>query len=556
MHLFLHMFNMDGGSPSYWSEIFRKLPFYHGCHNVSGLYETNVAIVLVCSAFVHFPVLNSSLGLLLSFFPYAILQGMFAHFPFSSGSNNGFPVVEAFGSFIMDIFTSKSDLDLSINFSREEAVFPRDRMISVLKKFARRLYALQSRGHVFGVQPITRARVPILKVWDSGTGIECDISVENKDGMARSKILAIISTIDERFRKLSFMMKAWAKVHGINSSKDRTLNSLSIISIVAFHLQTRSPPILPPFSALFKDGTDLTSLENVVRGFQRFGRVNKESLAELFVTLFIKLSSVETLWPHGLCVSIYEGSWIFKTWNSKVGNISVEDFTDRSQNVARSVGKAEVEKIYQCIHLSLRHMSSFIKGQIQAPMLKELLFGTDVFTPGELVTNSAKVNLKRRSSLHDSAVPIKRLHRTEAIGENRAYDPWKQAAFSTSIHPSSNLQQWGNGVQPQLGAQAAPNGLEWSQSLNPPAQMHYNSGWPAWTQGFQRTPLVFGGSYRLNPMAQIPNNGVVQTSMGYNNNAGGWPHKVRFEGMHDRDPAYRVHYNGPGHTRTTYSRIS
>lgn len=234
----------------------------------------------------------------------------------------------------------------------------------------------------------------------------------------------------------------------------------------------------------------------------------------------------------------------------------MEDFTDRSQNVARSVGKAEVEKIYQCIHLSLRHMSSFIKGQIQAPMLKELLFGTDVFTPGELVTNSAKVNLKRRSSLHDSAVPIKRLHRTEAIGENRAYDPWKQAAFSTSIHPSSNLQQWGNGVQPQLGAQAAPNGLEWSQSLNPPAQMHYNSGWPAWTQGFQRTPLVFGGSYRLNPMAQIPNNGVVQTSMGYNNNAGGWPHKVRFEGMHDRDPAYRVHYNGPGHTRTTYSRIS
>lgn len=148
MHLFLHMFNIDGGSPSYWSEIFRKLPFYHGCHNVSGLYETNVAIVLVCSAFVHFPFLNSSLGLLLSFFPYAILQAMFAHFPFSSGSNNGFPVVEAFGSFIMDIFTSKSDLDLSINFSREEAVFPRDRMISVLKKFARRLYALQSKFQI------------------------------------------------------------------------------------------------------------------------------------------------------------------------------------------------------------------------------------------------------------------------------------------------------------------------------------------------------------------------------------------------------------------------
>lgn len=32
-------------------------------------------------------------------------------------------------------------------------------------------------------------------------------------------------------------MKAWAKENDINSSKDRTLNSLSIILLVAFHLQ-------------------------------------------------------------------------------------------------------------------------------------------------------------------------------------------------------------------------------------------------------------------------------------------------------------------------------
>lgn len=36
---------------------------------------------------------------------------------------------------------------------------------------------------------------------------------------------------------LLLQMKFWAKVHGINSSKDRTMNSLSIISLVAFHLQ-------------------------------------------------------------------------------------------------------------------------------------------------------------------------------------------------------------------------------------------------------------------------------------------------------------------------------
>lgn len=34
-------------------------------------------------------------------------------------------------------------------------------------------------------------------------------------------------------------MKTWAKVHNINSSKDGTLNSLSIILLVTFHLQVR-----------------------------------------------------------------------------------------------------------------------------------------------------------------------------------------------------------------------------------------------------------------------------------------------------------------------------
>lgn len=39
------------------------------------------------------------------------------------------------------------------------------------------------------------------------------------------------------FFSLPLQMKVWAKVHDINSSKDHTLNSLSIILLVAFHLQ-------------------------------------------------------------------------------------------------------------------------------------------------------------------------------------------------------------------------------------------------------------------------------------------------------------------------------
>ena len=53
---------------------------------------------------------------------------------------------------------------------------------------------------------ITGARVPILKITDRGTGIECDISVENRDGIAKSRIIRMVSSIDHRFQKLSFLV--------------------------------------------------------------------------------------------------------------------------------------------------------------------------------------------------------------------------------------------------------------------------------------------------------------------------------------------------------------
>lgn len=40
-----------------------------------------------------------------------------------------------------------------------------------------------------------------------------------------------------RYDLLFLQMKAWAKAQNINSSRDKTLNSLSIILLVAFHLQ-------------------------------------------------------------------------------------------------------------------------------------------------------------------------------------------------------------------------------------------------------------------------------------------------------------------------------
>nr|GME07704.1 protein HESO1-like [Ipomoea batatas] len=198
------------------------------------------------------------------------------------GCSRDIPRVVEFGSFTMDLFAAKSDLDLSVNFSNVD--IPRDRKISTLKKLAKKLNLLQRSGHVHGVNPITRAIVPVLKVIDSGTGVECDISVGNKDGILKSKILYFVSLIDESYHQL-----------------------------------------------------------------MNFGS-------------------------------------------------KVEDFTDRSQNVARAVGESEMKRINDCIHLSIERISDFLSCRMEGYALSEFLFGKDVALSVSGVTMNCNTNVTKSNA--------------------------------------------------------------------------------------------------------------------------------------------------------------
>uniref|UniRef100_A0A0D9XH27 Poly(A) RNA polymerase mitochondrial-like central palm domain-containing protein n=1 Tax=Leersia perrieri TaxID=77586 RepID=A0A0D9XH27_9ORYZ len=303
------------------------------------------------------------------------------------GNNNGFPVVEAFGSFTMDLFTPRSDLDLSVNFTDDtEDKYARKKKISVVRKIAKRLYSHQRNGIFCGVLPVVTARVPIVNVIDRGTGIECDITVENKDGMTRSMIFKFISSLDPRFQILSYLVKFWAKIHDVNSPRERTMSSMSIISLVAFHLQ-QAGSTLSHSDLMIKslaDGSDFASVERNALSFEGFGSKNKETVAELFLSLISKLLSADSLWEHGLCASNFEASWISKTWKKGVGNLNVEDFLDRSQNFARSVGKKEMQKISRCLRDCALNFLDFMRGKLEISKLKILLFGR--LKPYELVS--------------------------------------------------------------------------------------------------------------------------------------------------------------------------
>ncbi|CAK8567990.1 unnamed protein product [Lathyrus sativus] len=385
------------------------------------------------------------------------------------GNSKSSPVVEEYGSFVMDIFNEKSDLDLSINFSKDSIEISRQKKIDTLRRFSKKLRSIQRNGHVTALEVILSANVPIIKVTDCGTGIECDLSVGNWDGIAKSHIIRAISAIDERFQKLSLLMKSWAKAHNINSSKDATLNSLSIVSFVAFHLQTCDPPILPPFSTLLKDGADLESVTKIVKTYTNYGNKNKESLAKLFVTLLVKLASVENLWQNGYCTSPNKGSWVLKSWKY---SMSIEDFTDPSQNVARAVRAEGFKAIYECIHNSIDYVSCFLNGEIQGIELMDHLFGKPmVSTPGVEDSSTSNINPRKNNSpILRNSRPTKKKKRSLAKNQVPDFQQTKPRGTDPVHVPCSTLGVQGTSTSNISGNKNTPPTSSITENkITPPA---------------------------------------------------------------------------------------
>ncbi|KAL5977592.1 hypothetical protein ACLOJK_041490 [Asimina triloba] len=92
---------------------------------------------------------------------------------------------------------------------------------------------------------------------------------------------------------------------------------------------------------------------------------------------------------------------ILEDVSGRTQDTTVQDFMEQSENTARSVGKLQLQKIYKCIHGTLDQLASFMKGQIQEPQIKQLLFGSDaLLAPGLPFIYNA--NLKRIQKSGDS----------------------------------------------------------------------------------------------------------------------------------------------------------
>lgn len=361
--------------------------------------------------------------------------------------------VTPFGSFLSDLYTRWGDLDISIDLpaaSQSSSTLGKNKKRKILSDLKQ---ALLRGGAARYVQFIPNARVPLLIFEDPYSQISCDISINNGLGMLKSKFLYWISQIDTRFRELVFLIKYWAKAHNINDPKSGTLNSFSLSLLIIFHLQMQSPPILPPFKDIYngdvarelaggrnKDERQIeVECKSNVEKFKRqgFGRDNKSTISELFVSFFAQYTKVAAFWSQGSTVCTFTGKWGNAFSNGsrmkKTYAMTIEDPFDHVENCARSVTESTLRKICDAF-LETEQSLHRLPVPLEMHSLRQSLFGSSQGGPKPRVIPT-RVNSVNSSRKLDADNPNKRgsLQGRETTFSNRSVEPKPNAVTSRVI---------------------------------------------------------------------------------------------------------------------------
>ena len=272
------------------------------------------------------------------------------------------------------------------------------------------------------VNLIAHARVPLIKFKDSATGVNCDVCVGN-DGVYKSAVLGTMANLDQRYRDLVFLVKMWAKRFDCNDATAGSFNSFALSLMSLFHLQTRSPPILPPVlrltlpTPMAQDADlahenerannlepirkfpvskirqqsdllrDIGPVEDRASRWLGCGSENQASLAELLVTFFTHFRCVEPLWRHGLVASTYAGQWVAgSSWAPGRYCVGVEDPFAAGDNVARAVQRRSLPKVLSAVRDGTLAMARVVWADTDEDLEKALfdLLGEGALPPREM----------------------------------------------------------------------------------------------------------------------------------------------------------------------------
>ena len=242
---------------------------------------------------------------------------------------------------------SSNDIDISVECQIRDGEEGEEQKALLIELIGKRLEL----DRVQDLLILSHARVPVVKFVYPATQTQVDITIKNSLACLNTRMIADYCQIDPRLAQLVHIVKHWAKKRNVNDPYKGTLSSYCYVLMCIFHLQTRSPPILPVLQSpeypatvseqvgewkveYFDQVSDLKSYN--------FESKNTQSLAEL-VWEFFEFWAWKHNYLHDV-VSIRLGKIISKEskdWTKRVGRdrhlLCVEDPFLLSHDLGRTV---------------------------------------------------------------------------------------------------------------------------------------------------------------------------------------------------------------------------
>ena len=204
-------------------------------------------------------------------------------------------------------------------------------------------------------QPILSARVPIVRI--ASAGIAVDLSVQNDLPVYKSLLLHEYSQLDPRYPQLVLLVKAWAKVRGINSAQHGTFNSFGLSLLVLHYLQQIQPPVLPRLNeplAGFPPPRSFGECEGILiqhymhEDLSGWRSENTDSIAMLthgFFKYFAREFPWDTHAVSVICQALPKSRLGEQIRSSKNTGIVIQDPLDEDDNCARNISMATKPRI-------------------------------------------------------------------------------------------------------------------------------------------------------------------------------------------------------------------
>uniref|UniRef100_A0A8C5QGT2 Mitochondrial poly(A) polymerase n=1 Tax=Leptobrachium leishanense TaxID=445787 RepID=A0A8C5QGT2_9ANUR len=102
-----------------------------------------------------------------------------------------------------------------------------------------------------GVMKILNARCPLVRFSHQPSGLQCDLTLDNRIALRSSELLYLYGNCDPRVKPLVFTLRCWARVHGVTSPiPGAWITNFSLTTMILFFLQKRNPPVIPTLDQL------------------------------------------------------------------------------------------------------------------------------------------------------------------------------------------------------------------------------------------------------------------------------------------------------------------